>query len=246
MKILITGASSGIGRELALSYAKQGHELFITGRNQARLEQVDKEIVKLGGKATSFIANVCDQQQMRDIIHGIKHLDLVIANAGISTGTMATHDASESKSREVIDTNIWGVVNTVYPAIDLMKKQGSGQIGLISSMASFRGLGGASAYCSSKAFVRLLGESLHVDLKKHNIHVSVICPGWVKSALTDKNEFSMPFILETDQAVKKITKGLHKKKPFIKFPWPIYLSVRFLELIPMKLSTLILHKLPTK
>lgn len=246
MRVLITGASSGIGEHLALEYAKKGHELYLTGRHLERLDAVAAKCKKLGGETHTFISNVCDKQQMSDIISSMKTIDMVIANAGISTGTLATSDASEEKSRQVLDTNIWGVINTIYPAIKLMKKQNSGQIVIISSMAGFKGLGGASAYCASKACVRVLGESLHLDLQKYGIKVNIVCPGWIKSALTDKNEFKMPLLMETDEAAKLIIKKLEKNKTLIKFPIRIYLAVRFLEFLPMKIASFILKKLPNK
>lgn len=246
MKILITGASSGIGEHLAYEYAIEGNSLYLTGRNSDRLNSVAKKVEELGGKAFTFISDVCNKERMADIINNIKELDLVIANAGISTGTLATSDASEDKSRQVFDTNIWGTLNTIYPAINIMKKQGHGQIAIISSMAGFKGLGGASAYCASKACVRVLGESLHIDLAKYGIKINIICPGWIKSALTDKNKFQMPLLMETDYACKLIVKQLKKNKTLIKFPIRIYWAVRILEFLPIKLSSFILTKLPNK
>jgi short-subunit dehydrogenase len=246
MHILITGASSGIGKALAISYAEKGNTLYITARNEERLEAVKNAIIKKGAKCEAFIINVTDKDKMAQLIHDIKKIDLVIANAGISTGSLSDHDASEKISRHLIDINVLGVLNTVYPAIKKMKQHGSGHIALMSSMAGFNGLGGASAYCASKAFVRVWGESLLVDLKDHNIDVTIICPGWVKSALTDKNSFKMPLLMEVDKAVNIIKSGLEKKKPIIKFPLRIYFITRFLEFLPIKISSAILHKLPKK
>jgi short-subunit dehydrogenase len=246
MKILITGASSGIGEHLALEYAKGNNELFLTGRNLDRLDKVAKKVEEAGSSAKTFISNVCDKQGMSDMIENIGELDIVIANAGISTGTLSTNDASEEKSRQVLDTNIWGVINTIYTAIKIMKKHKRGQIVLISAKASFKGLGGASAYCASKACIRVLGESLHLDLSKYGIKVNIVCPGWIKSALTDKNNFKMPLIMETDMAAKLIIKKLEKNQILIKFPLRIYWVVRFLEFLPIRLSSFILGMLPEK
>jgi short-subunit dehydrogenase len=244
MNILITGASSGIGEHLAYEYAKQGHKLYLTGRHLERLNKVAKKVKALGGEAETFISNVCDKQQMEDIVHSIKHLDIVIANAGISNGTLSKNGISHERTREILDTNIWGVVNTIYPAIEKMKKQKSGQIVIVSSMAGFKGLGGSShAYCASKACVRVLGESLHLDLINYGIKVNVVCPGWIKSSLTDKNDYTMPLLMETDKACKIIISQLEKNKTIIKFPLRIYWVVRILEFLPMKAASWILGKL---
>lgn len=242
--ILITGASSGIGEHLAYEYAKQGHKLYLTGRHLERLNKVGKKVCELGGQAETFISNVCDKQQMEDIIKNIKKIDIVIANAGISNGTLSKNGISYDRTRQILDTNIWGVVNTIYPAIEIMKKHKSGQVVIISSIAGFKGLGGSSsAYCASKACVRVLGESLHMSLIKFGIKVNVVCPGWIKSALTDQNEYNMPLLMETDHACRLIIKQLEKNKTIIKFPLRIYWAARIIEFLPHNISHKILSKL---
>jgi len=246
MNILITGASSGIGYQLALDYARNGNKLYLIGRNKDRLQNIEESIKELGAEAKIFIVDVCDKVKMSEVIDSIGEIDLAIANAGISTGTLSISDAAEGKSRQVLDTNIWGVVNTVYPVINIMKKRKSGQIAIISSMAGFRGLCGASAYCSSKAFARVFGESLQLDLKKYGIAVNIICPGWIKTPLTDANNFKMPLLMPVEKASKIIIKSLEKNKPLIKFPLRIYYIVRILEMLPMRISNIILNSLPKK
>lgn len=242
--ILITGASSGIGEHLAYEYAKNGNKLYLTGRNLDRLNKVGDKVKKFGGEVETFISNVCDQQQMEDIIKSIQKLDVVIANAGISNGTLSTEGITYDRTREILDTNIWGVINTIYPAIEKMEKQRSGQVVIISSMAGFKGLGGSShAYCASKACVRVLGESLHIALQKSGIKVNIVCPGWIKSSLTDQNDYHMPLLMETDVACKKIIQQLEKNKTFIIFPKRIYWAIKMIQLLPIKISHKILGKM---
>lgn len=129
-------------------------------------------------------------------------------------------------------TNVQGVLNTVEPAINVFTKQGSGHIVLMSSVAAFMGLPGSSFYCASKAAVYRLGESLTLDLKKENIHVTTLCPGFVDTPLTRKNKHSMPFIISDELAVQKMTKAIAAKKVLYLFPWKMALTVTLLNKIP--------------
>jgi short-subunit dehydrogenase len=246
--ILITGASSGIGAELAKKFAEPNINLLLIGRNKARLDKVAKEC--LAKKANVFlqIADVTNSEKIKKIINEFDKkfpLDLVIANAGISAGTGRTGEA-QSQVDLIFNVNILGVVNSIYPAIALMKQRKKGHIAIMSSMASFLALPSAPSYSSSKACVRFLGESLYVELKKYNVAVSVICPGYVKSPMTNCNQFPMPFLMSSAKAANIIKTGLLKRKYMIIFPKIMYYFISFLALLPTSLRCYILGKLPNK
>ncbi|WP_417454163.1 SDR family NAD(P)-dependent oxidoreductase [Kiloniella sp.] len=246
--IFITGASSGIGAALAEYYAKPGNILFLTGRNSERLNTTSDQCIKRGATVHQLQLDVTDQRACyQEIIKAnqLSKLDLVIANAGISGGT-GKQDESESQTREIMDINLNGVLNTVLPSIEIMKSNGQGQIAIMSSLASFKGLPSAPAYCASKAAVRTWGESLRGTLKKSNIKVSVITPGFVKSGITAVNKFPMPFLMEGAKAATIIGKGLERNKARISFPKPMYIAVLFFSALPLYLSEFISSKLPNK
>lgn len=227
--ILITGASSGLGKALALGYAKPGVDLFLTGRNQKRLEDV---VVLCRNQGAHVVEKVIDIAQADGLKGWIEQcdasvpIDLVIANAGISNAGKAV---SLETSQLIFDTNIQGVLNTIHPIIPLMKKRKQGHIAIMSSLAGFVGMARAPAYCASKAAVRVYGEALAGQLCDDGISVSVICPGFVKTPLTDANEFTMPFLINADRAVTIIMKKLSQKKRLIAFPMKMYLIVRLLS-----------------
>ncbi|OSQ37139.1 SDR family NAD(P)-dependent oxidoreductase [Thalassospira mesophila] len=246
--ILITGASSGIGAALALYYARAGVTLFISGRNQARLKQVENDCRAAGANVFADILDVTDRNMMTDYVgkcHGIMPLSLVIANAGISAGS---GDDSESPDqvRQIMSTNIEGVLNTLDPAIAAMKQQRRGQIAIMSSQASWRGLPSAPAYCASKAAIRIYGEALRGNLARDHIRVNVICPGFVKSGITDANNFRMPFLMEAPKAAKIIDRGLTRNKAVIAFPWQMNMATCLLKHLPYWAFDRLAARLPKK
>ena len=246
--ILITGASSGIGAALARAYAAPGVTLHLSGRDGGRLEAVDAACRAQGAEARSQLVDAADRSAMADWIAAADRaapLDLVIANAGISAGSGRFGESAE-QARRIFTINLDGVVNTVLPAVDLMTPRGRGQVALMSSMAGFRGLPGAPAYCASKAAVRVWGESLGGTLAPSGLSVSVICPGFVKSAITDVNPFPMPFLMEADRAAGVIKRGLARGKPRIAFPWPLAVTSWLLVALPLALTEPLLRRLPQK
>ena len=144
-------------------------------------------------------------------------LELAIANAGVSAGTGGGVE-NAAQARRLLDTNIGGVVDTVLPAVELMRPRGHGQIAIMASLAAFRGFPGAPAYCASKAAVRIWGEALRGELYDAGIGVSVICPGYVRSAMTAANDFPMPLLMDADRAARIIRRGLARNRPRIAFP----------------------------
>lgn len=248
--IVITGASSGIGEGLALDYAAAGVMLSITGRDKGRLDDVAKHCMDKGAIVNSKIIDVADADAMGRWLFDIDQqcpVDLIIANAGISAGTQGS---SKLESREqinsVFDINLHGVLNTIHPLMDIMVERRSGQIAIMASLAGYRGWPGAPAYCASKAAVKIYGESLRTNLAKYDVKVNVICPGFVKSRMTDVNDFPMPFLMETQRAVKIIRRGLDKNKSRISFPWQTAAIAWFFSMIPDVLAHKLLSKMPSK
>ena len=246
--VVITGASSGIGEALALAYAGPGVALGLTGRDAARLESVAARCRARGALVVAGTVDSADRAAMAAWFAGFDAahpVDLVIANAGISAGT-GLDGETEEQARRIFAVNLDGVLNTLYPAIDTMRRRGRGQIALMASLAAFRGVPGAPAYCASKAAVRVLGESLRGELAGQGIGVSVICPGFVRSRMTARNPFPMPFLMDADQAAELIRKRLARNVGRITFPWPMAAIVWLLATLPAGLVDGIVARMPRK
>ncbi|MDX9689687.1 MAG: SDR family NAD(P)-dependent oxidoreductase [Alphaproteobacteria bacterium] len=246
--ILITGASSGIGAALARRYAAPGTTLFLLGRDEKRLAEAAHSAAMLGAKAQAVCADVTNAAEMaQKLIELDKEspIDLVIANAGISAGTGGGQETRE-QVLAIFRTNVDGVFNTIQPLIPLMKARGRGQIALMASLAGFRGLAGAPAYMASKAAVRVYGEGLRGELAPFGVAVSVICPGFVKTPMTEVNRFKMPFLISADRAGHIIKNGLEKNRPRISFPWPMVFLVWGMTTLPVAWTDGLLNRLPRK
>jgi short-subunit dehydrogenase len=261
--ILITGASSGIGAALARAYAAPGRRLVLGGRNADRLAAVAADCEATGATVESLVIDVTDRAAMQAWIEGAYAtgpVELVIANAGISGGTGGTHsddrDAPPGESQAQVESifavNIAGVVNTVFPSLAEMQKlpreEGRlrGQVALMSSLAGFRGLPGAPAYGASKACVRSLGEGLRGRAARHGIAVSVICPGFVKSPMTDVNPYPMPFLMPAEKAARIIMRKLARNRGRICFPWRLWALVWLLSVLPVCLTDPLVSGMPEK
>jgi NADP-dependent 3-hydroxy acid dehydrogenase YdfG len=173
-------------------------------------------------------------------------LDLVIANAGISAGLGENSGDAGEKTRRIFAINVDGVLNTALPAMEIFRARRRGHIALVSSLAGFRGIGGAPAYGATKAAVKVWGEGLRGALAHENVGVSVICPGFVVSRMTDVNTFHMPFLMPVDKASAIIRRGIAVNKGRIAFPWPMLAAVWFLALLPGALADALTRILPAK
>ena len=247
--IIITGASSGLGKALAIEYANKDTTLFLTGRNQSRLCITANACIKKGAKVFYKPINIKDREKLKNWINDINNdyrIDLVIANCGISGGTSKQNIENSEQVYDIFDTNIYGVLNTILPVINIMKKQKSGNIAIISSMASFLPLPSSPSYSATKVCIRYFGESLYNNLKNDNIHVSIICPGFIKTPLTDRNNFKMPFLMEVEKASKIIKNGIEKNKKLIIFPKIMYFLSKLIDILPNFIKDFILSKLPKK
>ena len=219
--IVITGASSGIGEALALDYAAPGVSLALSGRDGARLDSVANACRAKGATVDAGQIDVADREALANWLAKFDDthpVDLVIANAGLSIDKDNSSLDDFSIIRRTMDVNFGGVLNTVEPLLGRMIKRRRGQIGLVSSLASFIGLPYSASYNASKAAVRVWGESIRFVLKKDGIGVSVICPGFVVSRMTAQAPFPMPFLMSAEKASGIIRNGLSRNKARIAFP----------------------------
>ena len=244
--IVITGASSGLGAGLALSYAAPGQHLALTGRDAVRLEDVASQARALGATIASQVLDVSDLAAMSAFLGEFDRahpIDLLIANAGITggtapDGTLETLDAA----RQVIAINLGGVLNSVIPAIELMRARGHGHIAVIGSVAAYRGLPDSPAYCASKAGVRIYGESLRPALAPLGIAVSVVSPGFFESPMSRRYLGAQPMAMSLDHAVARIRRGLDRRQARIVLPRRLGVLLQIADLLPAWLGDSIINQ----
>lgn len=236
--VLITGASSGIGRGLALAIANRGAKVGLMARRAETLNEIAQEIESQGGTAVVVPADVQDDKSVRAAVEKLteRHgpVDILIANAGIG----ATTDAAQLEPNgvaNVINVNVIGAVNSVSAVIPQMVQRGHGQLVAISSLAAYRGLPKSAAYCASKAALSAFFESLRLDLEPKGIDVTIIHPGFIKTPLTAGREAKMPFLMELDDAIAKIVSAIEKRKRSYAFPWQLATVVRAGMIMPNSL-----------
>lgn len=247
--IAITGASSGIGAALALHYAAPERILALNGRDAARLEAVAQGCREKGAEVHVFPCDTTDRAGMAawlTLFDDAHTIGLIFANAGISAGPGPLTLEDPAQVRRVFDVNLISVLNTVEPVIPAMIARGRGHVAIMSSLAGFRGFPGAPAYCASKAAVRLYGEALVGPLRAQGVGVHVICPGFIKSPMTDRNPFSMPFLMSAERAAAVIARGIEQGKSRIAFPWPMALGARFLACLPEGIAQMLVRSTPAK
>ncbi len=246
--IFITGASSGLGKALALDYAHKGITLHLCGRNQERLLQVAGSCTEKGAQVYTYLFDTTDADKTRHAVQKAdqtKPLDLVIANAGISGGVLGTPETDESV-RKIMQTNIFGCLNTVLPALQCMRPRKKGQVALIASLAGYRGMASCPAYSASKSAVKALGEALYGQQKSNGIHITTVCPGFIETPLTDKNQFYMPFLMKADKAAHIIRRKLEKAPAMIAFPRIMAFGAWIGSILPGWLARPIFASLPKK
>jgi len=247
--VMITGASSGIGKALAIKYSKISKNLLLIGRNEQRLLEVKNLCMSDGLNIETAIADVSNKSILENIIldwDSKYNIDLVYANAGISGGTSIHEINSREQFDDVMDTNVIGVFNTVNPLINKMIARKTGHIVLLSSMAGFVGMPSAVAYSVSKVTVKAYGDAIRPLLKANGIKVSTIFPGFIKTHMTEVNKFEMPFLIEADEAADIIIKKVEKGRAYIAFPLRMYLIVRFLSILPHYIRDFIFATFPKK
>ncbi|OLE50957.1 MAG: hypothetical protein AUG51_25600 [Acidobacteria bacterium 13_1_20CM_3_53_8] len=231
----MTGASSGIGGALAIEFGRRGASLGLLARRADALSEIVNEIEKGSGRAVALPADVRDANAVRAAADELRakfgRIDLLIANAGVG-GTIDGARLDPVEFARVININLLGAVNAVAAVAPEMVEQGSGQLVAISSLAAYRGLPKSGAYCASKAALSAFFESLRLDLKGSGVGVTIIHPGFIKTPLTAGRDAQMPFLMELDDAVKKIIRAIEARKKSYAFPWQLASLVRLGMLMP--------------
>ena len=233
---MITGASSGIGRGLALEIASRGGHLGLLARREDLLNEIVAEATKRGVKASAAAADVRDAKAVRAAADRFRRelgpIDILIANAGIGT---ADHTArlTPEHAANVIGINVLGAVNSVAAVLPEMIERNQGRLVAISSLAAYRGLPKSAAYCASKAAMTAYFESLRIDLRDTGLGVTIIHPGFIKTDLTAGRAAKMPYLMELEDGVKKIVSAIEKEKKIYTFPWQLATIVRAGMLMPV-------------
>ncbi len=240
--IWITGASSGIGKALAIKFANEGWKVAISARREKLLEEISKN----QNNIDYFQLDVTDSEKCKIVFNEIKKK---FGDINISVFCTGIHDPKSEKKlnlekvRKIMEVNFFGTVNSINTVYDYYKEKKSGQISIVSSVAGYRGLPSAGAYCASKSALSSFAESLYFDLKRFNVRVSLVSPGFIKTPMTDQNDFPMPMIKSPEFAAEQMFKGLTKSKSFeIHFPKSFTFLMKILKIIPNGLYFKIVEK----
>ena len=236
MKILITGATSGIGRQLAMDYHDAGHEVWTVGRNQEVLDAHEKSGLH------AIRMDLTDREQSLHQFRSIQELDLAILNAGSCEYMDLPVFDSELFSR-VMRVNVESMAVSIEGVLPLLRRGRGKHLAAVGSSASFLPLPRAEAYGASKAAIKYLIETLRIDLYPEKIFVSLVCPGFVKTPLTDKNDFPMPFRISVEEASQRIRQGIAARKREIHFPKRFTFLLKLLSLFPAGIWTKISQKM---
>lgn len=247
VKIFITGASSGIGESMARFYAKRGAQLGLAARRADMLEHLADELLP---RPAVYALDVRDAEALKyaakDFIDRFGVPDIVIANAGVSRGTL-TESADDLKIfQEVFDINVMGMVNTFHAFVEPMKVARRGTLVGIASVAGFRGIPGGGAYSASKAAAIRYCESLRVELRDTGVSVVTICPGYIKTPMTAVNRFKMPFLIDVDEAVIRFARAIDARISFTVIPWTMGVAARVLRVVPNWLYDRVFSQMPRK
>lgn len=245
-RLWITGASQGIGRALALEMARDGWHVLASARSEDALAALSDEASSLAGSIDPVVLDVTDAPAVAEAIAGIEDrfgpIDLAVLNAG-------THEPVDgaafeaSALRRLVELNLMGTANCLEPLISRFVARGKGRIAVVASVVGYRGLPTASAYGATKAGLINLCEALRVELAPHGVGVTVINPGFVKTPLTDRNTFPMPFLIEAEDAARRIAKGLRSERFEIAFPRRFVAILRILRVLPYALYFAITRRL---
>ena len=241
-KIWVTGASSGIGRAVAEKFAKEGWKVAVSARREEILNEMSKNenIFSFPLDVTNFdnCKNTFDK-----ILKQFGNIDICFLCSG-TYDPKKEQEINIEQNKFVMNVNYFGTLNCVKSVEEYFKKEKKGHISIVSSIAGYRGLPNSSGYGPSKAALTNFAESIYFDFKKHNVKVSVVSPGFIKTPLTDKNEFPMPFLKTPEYAADKIYNGLVKGNAFeIHFPKGLTLTLKFLRILPYRLYLFLVDKL---
>lgn len=233
--VFITGASSGLGRGLALELAAPGTRIGLAARRAELLDELVLAVQAKGAEARRFVLDVTDheatERAAQDYLAWASRIDCVIANAGIGE-TSRRQRVQAERVAEVFAVNTVGVTNTLLPFLPAMKEQKSGTLVAVGSVAGHRALPGSASYSASKAAVHTFMDALRMELVGSGVHAMTICPGFVRTPMTDKNRFDMPFLLECDEACRLMVRSIERKDRTYTFPWQMRLVSGVLKVAP--------------
>ncbi|MBA1338300.1 MAG: NADP-dependent 3-hydroxy acid dehydrogenase YdfG [Pelagibacterales bacterium] len=240
-KIWITGASSGIGKALAEKFANENWKVAISARRENLLNEIAQN-----KNISSFPLDVTDDNKVKEtfsnILNEFKSLDLCVFCSGAYDPKLE-QEINKEQIKKIMNVNFFGVLSCVKSVENHFKNKKKGHISIVSSVAAYRGLPNSSGYGPSKAALTNLTESLYFDFKKHNVRISLISPGFIKTQLTNQNTFSMPFIKTPEFAANKIYNGLIKGSSFeIHFPKELTLFLKFLRILPYRAYLFLIDK----
>ncbi|KXB29023.1 short-chain dehydrogenase [Dechloromonas denitrificans] len=247
-KVFITGASSGIGEALAVYYAAQGATLGLVARRRDFLDGLNQ---RLGGRHACYALDVADAPALHDaatdFIFRFGAPDIIIANAGVSAGTLTECEEDLDIFRRVMDTNVFGMAATFAPFIPAMRVAGGERrlVG-IASVAGIRGLPGAEAYSASKAAAIAYLESLRLEMRPYGIKVVTIAPGYIETPMTAVNPYKMPFLLPVDQAAERFAAAIARGTTYTVIPWPMGVVAKLLRALPNWLYDRLFTSAPRK
>jgi len=237
VKVFITGASSGIGAALARHYASQGATLGLLARRADALAALAATIAP--APCATYVGDVRDAVALRaaadNFMSRFGTPDIVIANAGISRGTLTNFSADNAVFRAVLDTNVLGLVHAFQPFLAAMLAARGGRLVGIASVAGLRGLPGAAAYSASKAAAISYLESLRVETYGTGVEVLTLCPGYIDTPMTAKNPYRMPFLLPADKAAQLIARAIERRRRFCVLPWQMALLSGVFRWLPRPL-----------
>ena len=237
--VWITGASSGIGRALALRMAREGYRVAASARRGDELDKLQREAAAAGGEIVPVPLDITKAEEVLPALDCIEHDMGPISIAVLCAGTYAPVMAREltaAKARPVFELNLMGTVNCLERLIGRMSERKNGRIAVVASLAGYFGLPTSAIYGGSKAALINMAEALRPDLAREGVTLQIVNPGFVKTPLTDKNEFPMPFLMEVDDAVDAFYHGLHSDRFEITFPRRFSLMLRLLQMLPYRLA----------
>ena len=244
--VIITGASSGLGASLARAYAAPRVALGLHGRDQQRLETTARACEARGATVNTAIIDVTDASAMASWLREFdaRHsVDLLIANAGTSAGPPpdSPSEGAETAARQV-GVNLLGAINTIEPLLPEMCARRRGRVAAVASIAAYRGLPYSPGYCASKAGLRAYAEALRPRLERYGIGVTVVCPGFFDSPMTDRFDGPTPFLLSSDGAARIVKRGIDRGRRRVAFPWPLVLGLQFCDIAPAFIGDAILRR----
>ena len=243
--VVITGASSGLGAALALSYAGPQTALGLIGRNRERLAATASACRASGALVDSAEIDVADGAALAAWLEAFDDahpVELLVANAGISAGPEPDSPGEPlSVTLRQLDVNLRGAIHTIAPMVPRLCARGRGRIVAIASVAAFRGLPYSPGYCASKAGLRAYGEALRPRLSPYGVGVTVVCPGFFASPMTDRWDGPTPFLASGERAARRIRRGIDRGRSRVDFPWPLVLGMRFCDLAPPLIGDRILR-----